>query len=95
VNDAQAPAARKRSKRRRVPPGLLRRPDAARYCGVGCSTWDRLAAAGLTPAPVRLAGSVAWSRRELALWIDHGCPPRAEWAALWQALLARRTGRAK
>ena len=79
-----------------VLPGLLRRAAAARYCGVGPSTWDRLAAAGLTPAPVRLGGSVAWSRRELAAWIDHGCPPRAEWSPVWKsAVTARRTGRAK
>ena len=85
-----------RQKARRLPPGLLRRDAAARYCGVGCSTWDRLTAAGLTPAPIRLAGSVGWSRRELALWIDHGCPPRTEWAPFWQSLLAaRHTGRAK
>jgi predicted DNA-binding transcriptional regulator AlpA len=72
----QLPAMR--SKRRRRLPGLLRRKSAARFCGVGASTWDRLTAAGLTPAPIRLGGSVGWSRRELARWIEHGCPARAE-----------------
>ncbi|MBA4063631.1 MAG: hypothetical protein C0501_07945 [Isosphaera sp.] len=77
-------------KRRRLPPGLLRREAAARYCGVGPSTWDRLTAAGRTPKPIRLGGSVGWSRRELGAWIDRGCPPRAEWAPVWAALLAAR-----
>jgi predicted DNA-binding transcriptional regulator AlpA len=83
-----------RRKRRRLAPGLLRRVAAARFCGVGASTWDRLAAAGRTPAPIRLGGSVGWSRRELTLWIDHGCPSRAEWEPIWKALLcSRRVGR--
>ena len=68
---------------------LLRRVAAARFCGLGASTWDRLSAAGLTPAPIRLGGSVGWSRRELALWIDHGSPPRAEWEPIWAAVLRR------
>jgi predicted DNA-binding transcriptional regulator AlpA len=68
---------------------LLRRVAAARFCGVGASTWDRLSGAGLTPAPIRLGGSVGWSRRELALWIDHGCPPRAQWEPIWAAVLRR------
>jgi predicted DNA-binding transcriptional regulator AlpA len=87
---------RKRHRRQSPLPGLLRRVPAARYCGVGASTWDRLAAAALTPPAIKLGGSVAWSRRELSAWIDHGCPPRAEWSPIWSALLAaRRSGRAK
>jgi len=74
---------------RRLPPGLLRR-EAAHFCGVGASTWDRLTAAGRTPAPTRLGGSVGWSRRELTLWIDHGCPPRDEWEPIWKAVLSTR-----
>ena len=83
-----------RKTRRRLPPGLLRREDAARFCSVGASTWDRLTAAGRNPAPIRLGGSVGWSRRELSLWIDCGCPPRDEWEPIWTAaLLARRAAR--
>ncbi len=91
---ADSENAPKRRKRRPLPPGLLRREDAARFCSLGPSTWDRLTAAGLTPAPCRVGGSVGWSRRELALWIDHHCPPRDEWAPIWQAVLtARRVAR--
>lgn len=87
--DTPTPKARTR---RPLRPGLLRRERAARYCGVGESTWDRLTAAGMTPAPIRLGGSVGWSRRELARWIEHGCPARAEWAPIWTSL--RAAGRA-
>lgn len=85
-----------RPRRRALLPGLLRREAAAEYCSAGLSTWDRMTAAGLTPAPVRLGGSVLWSRRELTAWMDHGCPARATWTPIWQAVVtARRTGRAK
>jgi predicted DNA-binding transcriptional regulator AlpA len=90
-----APVVRAR-RCRILPPGLLRRERAARYCGAGVSTWDRWAAAGLTPASIRLGGAVLWSRHELAEWCRYGCPPRDEWTPIWQAvLIARRSGRAK
>jgi predicted DNA-binding transcriptional regulator AlpA len=69
-----------------APPGLLRRRDAARFCSVGASTWDRWTAAGLNPAPVKIGGAVAWSRDELAEWQRHGCPSRKTWAPLWARL---------
>jgi predicted DNA-binding transcriptional regulator AlpA len=82
-------------RRKRRLPGLLCRKAAARFYGVGASTWDRLAAAALTPTPIRLGGSVGWSRRELVLWIDHGCPSRVEWEPIWGATLqSRRAGKA-
>jgi len=90
-----APPARRRQ-RRALPPGLLRRKHAARYCGAGQSTWDRWAAAGLTPASVRIGGAVLWSRHELAEWCRAGCPDRKTWAPIWGAMrAARRSGRAK
>jgi predicted DNA-binding transcriptional regulator AlpA len=91
------PPVPKSSRRRRIPPGLLRRVAAARYCGgIGVSTWDRWTAAGLTPAPVRIGGAVFWVRVELAEWCRYGCPPRTEWSPIWQTLLiARRSIRAK
>jgi predicted DNA-binding transcriptional regulator AlpA len=90
------PTPPRKPTRRRTPPGLLRRKDAARYCGAGESTWDRWTAAGLTPAPVRIGGAVLWSRHELAEWCRAGCPDRRTWAPIWAAILtARRSGRAK
>lgn len=96
ANLLTTPAPTNRNPRPRlIPPGLLRRAAAARYLDVGTSTLDRLNAAGLVPKPIRLGGSLAWSRAELAAWIAHGCPGREEWSALWSAIVARRTGRAK
>jgi predicted DNA-binding transcriptional regulator AlpA len=87
------PTIHRNARRRCIPPGLLRRKAAARYLDVGTSTLDRLNAAGLVPKPIRLGGSLAWPRAELAAWIAHGCPQRAEWSPLWSAIVARRTGR--
>lgn len=89
---APAPHAHtpRRKKARRIRPGLLRREDAADFCAVSVPTWDRMDAAGLVPASIRLIGCKAWNRRELAAWIDAKCPPRSEWAPLWASLLARR-----
>src|SRR3954465_11385535 len=73
-----------------APPGLLRRRDAARFCSVGVSTWDRWTAAGLNPAPVKIGGAVAWCRDELAEWQRHGGPNRKTWAPTWARLRAGR-----
>lgn len=71
------------SEKSNPPQGLLRRVDAARFCGVGSSTWDRLTAAGKTPQPIKLGGALCWAVRELSAWVDRGCPGRAEWSELW------------
>jgi predicted DNA-binding transcriptional regulator AlpA len=89
------PLTPKNSRRRRIPPGLLRRADAAGYCGAGVSTWDRWTAAGLTPAPVKIGGAVLWSRAELAEWCRAGCPDRPTWQPIWDAINAARRTRAK
>lgn len=81
---------RKNARRRRIPPALLRRPNAADYCGMPQSTFDRADACGLVPQAIRIGGVKAWSRKELIAWIDAKCPPRNEWAPIWTALLARR-----
>ncbi|QEL17410.1 helix-turn-helix transcriptional regulator [Limnoglobus roseus] len=78
------------AKRRTCPPGLLRREDAAAYCGVSAPTWDRWTATGLNPQPRKIVGAVLWSRHELAEWCRRGCPPRDEWEAVWRSVLSRR-----
>jgi predicted DNA-binding transcriptional regulator AlpA len=85
------PKPRRNSRRLLIPPALLRRKDAAAFLGIGGSTLDRLTAAGLVPAPIKLAGSVCWSRGELAEFCRHGCPPRTEWAARWNAIVTAGT----
>lgn len=70
-------------KRRPTPVGAFRAKQAARFCSIGASTWSRMDAAGLIPAGSFVSGCKLWGKRELAKWIDHGCPPRTEWAAIW------------
>ncbi len=69
------------------PPALLvDAAEAARLCGVSPATWYRMAAAGRTPAPVRLSrGCVRWRAGELAEWVGAGCPDRRTWEALQAA----------
>ena len=82
------PAAPKATKkpRRKLAPGLLKAEDAAAFCAHSRSSWDRNTAAGLTPAPIRVGGLLAWSRIELREWILRACPPRSTWQRLWPQL---------
>ena len=76
-------APRKKNPLREFVADLLRAQDAARFCACSRSSWDRAAAAALTPAAIRIAGVQGWSRVELREWILQGCPPRAVWSKLW------------
>lgn len=58
-------------------PLLVSRFDAAALAGVAIATWDRLVAAGKTPAPVRVGGCVRFRRADVERWIALGCPDRA------------------
>jgi predicted DNA-binding transcriptional regulator AlpA len=69
---------------------MLRRHEAAAACGKGTSTWDKLVAAGMTPKPTKLGGTLLWNVEELAAWTRHGCPPRSEWEAIWKSPLTTR-----
>src|SRR5712692_54139 len=40
--------------------------------------WCRLEVAGKTPAAIRLGRKKLYRRRDLALWIEWGCPARNE-----------------
>lgn len=87
-----AGATRKNPRRRALPPGLLKRGPAAAFCSLAPNTFSRYAAAGLTPAPVKVGATLLWSRAELAEWCRRGCPPRGQWSATWKAILDRRAG---
>lgn len=63
-------------------PALMRRTEAAAYCGRSVPTWDRLVAAGLTPKPIRLSGAVLMRRSDLDAWIGLGCPDRKTFETL-------------
>ena len=88
-----APDLPRGRKRRAVPRFMVKRGRTAALFDQGVSTWDRLVAAGLTPAPVRLGGGLFWNRAELREWALHGCPDRATWAPIWRSLLAARAAR--
>ena len=62
-------------------PLLLNAKAAARYCGLGKTSWYALHAAGRIPMPVRLGRAVRWDRRELEAWAAAGCPARDRWEA--------------
>lgn len=56
---------------------LLNRKQTATVASVSVATWDRMTAAGKTPAPVRLsAGAIRFRRSDIDLWIALGCPDR-------------------
>lgn len=57
-------------------PAVLRRVEAAAYCGRSIATWDRMVAAGLTPKTMKIGRSVLISRASLDQWIALGCPDR-------------------
>lgn len=78
-----------RRRRGRVRPGLLRNAQAALWCSLSQSSWDRKVREGLTPGPIKLGGCVVFSRRQLELWAEWGCPPRHQFAAMFDAYLKR------
>jgi excisionase family DNA binding protein len=47
------------------PPRGLSRVEAARYIGVGTSTFDKLIADGRMPKPLRVGKRVIWDRLKL------------------------------
>jgi hypothetical protein len=73
-----------------APPLLVRRVEAARLAGVSVATWDRLDAAGRTPAAVRLGGAKLYRVEDLREWVSWGCPERGEFEA---RRAAQRNGR--
>lgn len=58
---------------------LLTARQAALVCGRSLRTWRTWDSAGWTPRPVRIGRSTLWRAEELRLWIEAGCPRRAEW----------------
>ena len=85
--------ARPRRRKARLPRLGVRREDAAEMIGVSVPTWDRMAAGGKTPAALRVGGCVVYSVRDLRMWMDMGCPDRAEFEARKAALATSKAGK--
>lgn len=58
---------------------LLSASDVARFLSVSLRQVRNLDYQGLLPIPLRLKGSVRWSRSELRAWIAAGTPKRETW----------------
>ena len=88
VPDSQIPSQPKG--RHRLRPLAVRRREAARLLGVSISTWRRWDAAGATPPSVTVGKLTLWPMRSLRLWMQWGCPPRAEFERLQSTEAVRR-----
>lgn len=44
--------------------------------------WRRLDVTGEIPKPVKIGRSVRWQLKELAAWLEAGCPDRETWEAM-------------
>jgi excisionase family DNA binding protein len=58
---------------------LLGMREAAKLLGVSERTIWGMANEGKMPKPIRLGRAVRWSLDELRAWVNHGCPPQAQW----------------
>src|SRR4051812_1865393 len=79
-------------KTRKLPPRLpllLKRKAAAKLCGFSLPTWDRMSAAGLNPAGLKIGGGRMYRTAELVAWVRTGCPRRPHWEILWKTLQKR------
>ena len=56
---------------RPVPRRGLSRDEAAMYCGISATLFDRLVADGRMPGPCRIDGRKVWDIRELDLAFDN------------------------
>ena len=78
---APPPDAEPRPSGAAAPPLLVGRRDAAAAAGVSVKLFDRLDAAGKTPAAVRVGGRKLYRTADLAAWVALGCPDRREFDA--------------
>jgi hypothetical protein len=78
--------AKRKRRRRAVPPLLTDAPGAAAALCMSGSVFYRLDAQGAVPAPVTLGlGKLRrrlWSVPELQEWVRAGAPPRHEWQGI-------------
>ena len=60
---------------------LLNATQAAARCGCSVRTWRTWDRSGRTPLPIRIGRALYWRPKELADWVEAGCPDRETWIA--------------
>jgi len=50
--------------------------------GLSERAWRRLDVTDEVPRPIKIGRSVRWQLKELAAWVDAGCPDRITWEAM-------------
>jgi hypothetical protein len=59
---------------------LLSNEEAAEALGLSRNSFHAISSNGkLGPLPIRLTARPQWSAKELAAWVDAGCPGRDQW----------------
>lgn len=70
------------SKTKELPAALLLTADeCAAMCKMGVATWWRRDSAGLVPRAIRSGRTTRWSRADVELWVELGCPGRKAFEA--------------
>jgi predicted DNA-binding transcriptional regulator AlpA len=69
---------------RPVPRRGLSRDEAAIYCGIGATLFDRLVADGRMPAPLRIDGRKVWDVRKIDLSFDDLAREDASQQSSWE-----------
>jgi predicted DNA-binding transcriptional regulator AlpA len=69
---------------RPVPRRGLSRDEAAMYCGISATMFDRLVADGRMPAPFRIDGRKVWDVRKIDLSFDDLAREDADQQSSWE-----------
>ena len=65
-----------------VEPLMVGSALAGRLIGLSARSWQRMASAGLAPAPARIGRKRLWRLSDLRSWVACGCPAAERFAAL-------------
>lgn len=63
---------------------LLNVSELAQQLAVSKRTIWWMVAAGKCPSPISLGRAKRWLAREVQAWVQHGCPARVVWDAIWK-----------
>ena len=63
-------------------PTLVDAATVARLLSISASSFWKLNAEGVVPAPLRFGRITRWNKEELRCWVNSGCPSRFRWELL-------------